>query len=153
MFPKFETFYRIMAGAPAIDTRSQNSFIKQKQSKKKQKAKQTKKQKHVAVRICRFFSLLFALFSHFVRCFFAFVSLFFRFFPRRVQLCFCMFICFILLLFFHCFFHKKKKHYLMVGHVWLPSPNIIIECDILYIKTNNSFNLKNVLFRFQPRIC
>ena len=67
----------IMSGTPAIDTRSQNSFIKQKQSKKKQKAKQTKKQKNVAVRICRFF---FTFFSLYFRIVFAFFSLYFRFF-------------------------------------------------------------------------
>ena len=35
----------IMSGTPAIDTRSQNSFIKQKQSKKKAKGKANKKAK------------------------------------------------------------------------------------------------------------
>ena len=67
----------IMSGTPAIDTRSQNSFIKQKQSKKKQKAKQTKTQKNVAVRICRFFFTVFSLYVRFfLLFFFAFFSLF-----------------------------------------------------------------------------
>ena len=123
---------------------------------KKQKAKQTKKQKNVAVRIGRFFHFFFALFSHFFRFIFVFFRFFFAFFLGGYSknifvaffhfffalfsffffrfifvflfflhcfcflLCFCIFICFYFV-FFH-FFHKKN--YLMVGHVWLPSPNI-----------------------------
>ena len=82
-----------MSGTPAIDTRNQNSFIKQKQSKKKQKAKQTKKQKHVVVRICvlfhfclLYFRILFALFSHVFVFFlggYSFFSLLFLLYPPR----------------------------------------------------------------------
>ena len=141
-----------MSGTPAIDTRSQHSFIKQKQCKKT-KGKANKKAKNVAVRIGRFFHFFFALFSHFFR----FIFVFFRFFPRRVQqkhICrffslffrfifvfffslyfrffvfFALFLLFALFLHFHlllfCFFFTffHKKNYLMVGHVWLPSPNI-----------------------------
>ena len=78
-----------MSGTPAIDTRSQNSFIKHKQSKKNQKAKQTKKQNKVAVRICRFFSIFFRFIFAFFRFIFAFVSPF----PRRVQFLFFCFCC------------------------------------------------------------
>ena len=82
-------------------------------------------QKH----ICRFFFTFFSLYFRFV---FALFSFFFRFFffcfSLFVLLCFCFLLCFrfvfafsfAFILFFH-FFHKK---YLMVGHVWLPSPNI-----------------------------
>ena len=48
-----------MSGAAAIDTRSQNHFMKQK-NKIKTKVKQTKKQKNVAVRVCRSFYVCFA---------------------------------------------------------------------------------------------
>ena len=64
----------LMSGTPAIDIRSQNSFIKQKQSNKKAKGKANKKEKHVAVRICRFF------FSTFFRFIFAFFRIFLAFF-------------------------------------------------------------------------
>ena len=51
------------------------------------------------------FALLFAFFGFvFAFCFFCW-------------LCFCIFICFFFLTFF------LTKNYLMVGHVWLPSPN------------------------------
>ena len=172
-----------MSGTPAIDSRSQNSFLKQ--QNKKTKGKANKKQKHVAVHICRcFFSLLFALFSHFFALFFFFFFFsffflggysslfFFRFcfcctllgkktktmkknrtkrekkqihtatffvfffvFLPIIALCFCVvisFFCFVFVFcflafsfaFILCFFTFFTKHYLMVGHVWLPSPNI-----------------------------
>ena len=81
----FNSIDRITSGAPAIDTRSQKPFYKDYKAKKeKQKAKQTKKQQHVGVRVCRcffhlfFFRFMFACFSHFFR--FALVSFFFAFF-------------------------------------------------------------------------
>ena len=68
---------RVMSGTPAIDTRSQNSFIKQKQSKKKAKGKANKNAKKCS---CAYLSLFFHFFSLYFRFFFAFLSLFFRFF-------------------------------------------------------------------------
>ena len=65
-----------MSGTPAIDTRSHNIFIKQKQSKIKAKGKANKQGKHVAVRVCRFCSL----FSLYVCIVLALFSQFFRFF-------------------------------------------------------------------------
>ena len=74
-----------------------------------------------------------AFFHFFLRFIFAFCSLFFRFF---FAFCFALFLLFALFLHFHlllfCFFFTffHKKNYLMVGHVWLPSPNI----NILYTR-------------------
>ena len=67
-----------MSGVPAIDTRSNNNCIKHKiNTKREQKVKQTKKQKHVAVRVGRFFRFMFALFLLYFRTFFRFVFAFF----------------------------------------------------------------------------
>ena len=132
----YQVYPSFMSGAPAIDTRSQNNYVK----RNKAKGKAKNMQNNVAVRVCRFFHC-FALFSHL-----------FRFCPRSVQqvlltgksshkcrsgtrekkhtnaktkqialllhfhlLLFC--------LFFHVF---SQTHYLMVGHAWLPLPNIIL---------------------------
>ena len=148
-----------MSGTPAIDTRSQNRFIKQKQSQKDAKGKANKKaKKNVAVRICRFF---FTVFSLYFRIFFALFSLFFRFFPRRVQqkhicrffftffslyvrfffslfvlLCFCFLLCFCI---FICFYFAFFSLFLMVGHVWLPSPKINLDphTDVVLLHKDN----------------
>ena len=78
-----KSHYIFMSGVPAIDTRSNNNCIKHKiNTKREQKVKQTKKQKHVAVRVGRFFRFMFALFLLYFRTFFRFV---FAFFPRSVQ--------------------------------------------------------------------
>ena len=88
-----------MLGAPDIDTRSQNSFIKQKHSNKKAQGKANKTgNKENKAEQSKQWETTPTIIS------FAFVVLFF-------------------LLLFH------KKQYLMVGHAWLPLPNTILEQD------------------------
>ena len=71
---RYELKCYVMSGTPAIDTRSQNSFIKQKQSKTKAKGKANKKAKQCS---CAYLSLFFPLFFRFI---FAFFSFFFSLF-------------------------------------------------------------------------
>ena len=73
-----------------------------------------------------FFRFIFAFFSLYFR------FLFFAFFSLFVLLCFCFLLCFCMFICFYFAFFAlffTKKNYLMVGHVWLPSPNIILELD------------------------
>ena len=119
-----------MSGTPAIDTRSQNNCIKQKQSKKtKTKGKANKKAKKCScAHLPFFFHVFFALFSHFfvfflggysknifvafVLHFFRFIFVFFLFFfvffflfyfcfvSFRFLFCFVFVFCFVFALFF-----------------------------------------------------
>ena len=117
------------SGTPAIDTRSQNDCLSNKQPK------------HVAVRVSLFFCIILTSYFRFILAMFsACFPLYFHFFPRSVQpilltgksshkcrsgtrkqektpkqmqtpsklCCFCIFF---------------RTTYLMVGHVWLPLLN------------------------------
>ena len=132
-------------------------FYKAKTKQKKAKGKANKKAKKCSCAyLSLFFHFFFALFSHFFRFIFVFffffslfsqegtaktyLSLFFHFFFALFSLfvrfifafCFALFLLFALFLHFHlllfCFCSLFfTKNYLMVGHVWLPSPNIRLD--------------------------